>query len=57
MNFAYLFLLNAAADVQEVGRLAAVQLDDVHGGHGEASSVHQTANVAIQLKIGRKRND
>ena len=29
----------AAADVEEVGRLAAVELDDVHGGHGEAGAV------------------
>ena len=26
----------AAADVEEVGGLAARELDDVHGGHGEA---------------------
>jgi hypothetical protein len=29
-----------AADVQEVGRVAAVQFDDVHGGHGQAGTVY-----------------
>ncbi len=38
----------AAADVEEVGRLATVQFDDVHGGHGQAGAVDQTADVAVQ---------
>ena len=29
-----------AANVEEVGRGAAVQLDDVHGGHGKPGSIH-----------------
>ncbi|RMY63988.1 hypothetical protein D0862_15331, partial [Hortaea werneckii] len=37
------------ADVKEVSRLAAVELDDVHGGHSKTSAVDQAANVAVQL--------
>ena len=36
----------AAAHVQEVGRGAAVQLDDVHRRHGQAGAVHHAADVA-----------
>ena len=35
-----LLLLDAAAAVEEVGRLAAVQLDDVHRGHRQAGPVY-----------------
>ena len=41
----------AAADVQEIGRRAAVQLDDVHGRHRQAGAVDHAADVAIQLDI------
>ena len=43
----------AAADVQEVGRLAAEQLDGVHGGHGQAGAVHQAADVAVQRDVSQ----
>lgn len=36
-------------DVEEVGGLAAVQLDNVHGGHGKTSTVDEAANVAVKL--------
>jgi hypothetical protein len=39
----------AAADIEEVGRLAAVQLDDVHGRHRQAGAVDHAADVAVQL--------
>ena len=45
----------SAADVQEVGRVSAVQLDDVHGGHGQAGAVHQAADVACRGGRGRYR--
>ena len=45
------FLGRTTPDIQEVGRLAAVQLDDVHRGHGQSRSVDQTADVAIQGDI------
>ena len=37
-----------AADVEEVGRLAAVQLDDVHGTHGQTCTVYHAANIAFE---------
>eukprot|EP00160_Parvularia_atlantis_P014094 Unigene3303_Nuclearia_a/m.10131 Unigene3303_Nuclearia_a/g.10131 ORF Unigene3303_Nuclearia_a/g.10131 Unigene3303_Nuclearia_a/m.10131 type:complete len:320 (-) Unigene3303_Nuclearia_a:456-1415(-) len=41
----------AAADVEEVGRRAAVQLDDVHGGHREAGAVDEAADVAVHADV------
>src|SRR5690606_31576650 len=40
-------LVRAAADVEEVRRLAAVELDHVHGGHGQAGAVDHAADVAV----------
>ena len=37
-----------ATNIQEVGRGASVQLDDVHGGHGQPGAVHHAPNVAVQ---------
>ena len=28
-----------------------MQLDDVHGGHGQASTIHHAANAAIQANV------
>ena len=42
----------AAADVEEVGGLPAVELDDVHGRHGEAGAVHHAADSAVERHIG-----
>ena len=41
----------AAADVEEVRGLAAVQLDDVHRGHREAGAVDHAADVAVERDI------
>ena len=41
----HLLLGGAAADVEEVGGLRAVELDDVHGGHGEAGAVDHAADL------------
>ena len=38
----------AAADVEEVGRLAAGVLDHVHGGHGEAGAVDDAADLSVE---------
>lgn len=38
-----------AADIEEVGGLAAVELDNVHGGHGETGTVDEAANVTVEL--------
>jgi hypothetical protein len=47
-----LFLGSAAADVEEVGRLGAIELDDVHGRHGKAGAVDHAADVAVERDIG-----
>jgi hypothetical protein len=46
---AYLDLLGSGTTthVQEVGWLASLQLDDVHGRHSQTSTVHHAPNVAI----------
>src|SRR5690606_41944644 len=44
-----------AADVQEVRRLAAVELDQVHRGHGQAGAVDHRADVAIELDVRQPR--
>ena len=46
------FLGGAAAHIQEVGGLAAVKLDDVHGGHGQARAIHHAADLAVELDVG-----
>ena len=43
----------AAADVEEVGGLAAGELDHVHGRHGEPGAVDDAADVALQPDIGQ----
>jgi hypothetical protein len=50
------FWRGAAADVQEVGRLATRQLDRVHRGHRQARAVHDAADVAGQADIGQPRS-
>ena len=46
-----LLRVGAAADVEEVRRLAAGQLDDVHRRHREAGAVDHAADVAIELDV------
>ena len=41
----------AAADIEEVGGRGAIELDDVHGGHGEARAVHHAADLAVELDV------
>ena len=41
-------LRGAAADVQEVCWVAAVQFDDVHGAHRQTSAVDEAADVAVE---------
>ncbi len=47
----HLFLGGAAADVEEVGGLRAIELDDVHGRHGEAGAVDHAADRAVELDV------
>ena len=39
----------AAADIEEVGRLAAVELDRVHRRHRQTGAVDDAADVAVEL--------
>ena len=41
----------AAADIEEIGRVAAVQLDDVHRRHREAGAVDHAADIAVELDV------
>lgn len=43
--------LDTAANIQEVGRLSPVQLDDVHGCHGQPGAIDEAANVPVQLDV------
>src|ERR1700691_2604842 len=47
----YLVLARAAADVEKVRRCLAVELDDVHGGHGQAGAVHHAADAAVERHV------
>ncbi|KAI3487620.1 hypothetical protein L1887_48401 [Cichorium endivia] len=38
-----------ATDVEEVGRVAAVELEHIHGSHGKTGAVDEAANVAVEL--------
>jgi hypothetical protein len=46
-----LFLRRAAADIEEVRGPAAVVLDDVHGGHGQAGAIDQAGDVPIKTDV------
>src|SRR5690606_29225811 len=48
----HLLLGGAAANVEEVCRLCAVELDDVHRRHGKACAVDHAADVAVERHIG-----
>ena len=43
--------VGAAADVEEVGRLAADLADDVDGGHGEPGAVGDDADAAVEADV------
>ena len=40
-------------DVEKIGRLAAVQLDQVHRAHRQPRAVHQAADIAVQPHIAQ----
>src|SRR5690606_9035884 len=48
----HLLLRCATADVEEVGRLLAVELDDVHGRHREAGAIHHATDGPVELDVG-----
>ena len=43
--------VGAAADVEEVGRLAADLVDDVDGAHGQAGAVGDDADGAVEAHV------
>ena len=43
--------VGAAADVEEVGRLAADLVDDVDGAHGQAGAVGDHADEAVEADV------
>ena len=49
----HLVFVGAAADVEEVGRLAAVVLDQVHRAHRQAGAVDQAGDVAVQADVAK----
>ena len=51
-GFGDLFAAGAAANIEEVGRLAATFMEDVEGGHGQAGAVDQTTDAAVELDVG-----
>lgn len=40
---------STTTNVEEVGGLATVELDDIHGSHGKTGTVDEAANVTIEL--------
>ena len=54
--FEHLVLVRPAADVEEVGRLAAVVLDQVHRAHRQAGAVDQAADVAVEADVAQARS-
>ena len=54
--FEHLVLVGAAADVEEVGRLAAVVLDQVHRAHRQAGAVDQAGDVAVEADVAQARS-
>ena len=52
-SFEHLVLVGAAADVEEVGRLAAVVLDQVHRAHRQAGAVDQAGDVAVEADVAQ----
>ena len=47
----YFFGSGTAADIQEIGRFAAEQLDNVHGRHRQSGAVDHAADLAFELDI------
>lgn len=52
-RFSDLLLIGAATNVEEVRRRAAVELDDVHRCHREASAIYYNADIMIMLKTNQ----
>ena len=40
-----------ASNIEKVGRAASVEFDDVHGGHGQAGTVHHAADISVKSDV------
>ena len=38
-----------ATDIQEIGRTTSIQLQNVHGGHGQTRAIDQTSDIPVEL--------
>src|ERR1041385_768379 len=47
----HLLLCSAAPDIEKICRRGAVELDDVHGGHGEAGAVDHATDGAFERDV------
>ena len=50
-SFGKLLAFGAAADIQEIGGLTTVELNDIHGGHGESGTVDEAADVTTDMDV------
>ena len=49
----YLIFVGTAANVEKVGRLAAVVLDQVHRAHRQPGAVDETGDITVQVDVGK----
>src|SRR5690606_39981846 len=42
---------SAPTDIQKVGGVASIELDDVHGRHGQACAIDHAADIAVELDV------
>ncbi len=47
--------VGAAPDIEEIGRLTAIELDDIHGRHREPRAIDHAADRAVELHIGKPK--
>jgi len=52
-----LLSVGTTADIQEVGRLATLKLDDIHGSHSQTSTIYHASNIAIECDIVKSSSD
>ena len=50
-SFDDLLFARVPADVEEIRGRTSVELDDVHGRHGQTRSVHHASDVAVQSDV------
>src|SRR5690606_222841 len=47
----YCYLASATANSEEVSRFCTIELDDIHGSHGQARTIDHAANIAVQCDV------